>query len=116
MRKSLGAERTFAQNLETLEACQAALHNVLAEVKNDLAKRVGEDAAFTKVFVKLKFANFQTTTKEAPSTTLEPDLLLALLEEAWGRSPHSVRLLGVGVRFPAPPEADERQLGLFDVD
>jgi len=36
-----------------------------------------------------------------------------LLGEAFGRSPHGVRLIGVGVRFPEPIEADERQLNLF---
>jgi len=112
IRKSHGHERTFSQNLETLSACEAVLEQMRVTLGRELDEKPGP-APFNKVFVKVKFANFQQTTKEAAGDTLDPALLQGLLAEAWGRSPHAVRLLGVGVRFPVPEEDDGRQLTLF---
>lgn len=111
IRKSLSCERTFLEDLPTLEACQRALDPLLSELREDLNKRSGEKA-FRKIFLKLKFANFQSTTKEEHGACLDRDRFVALLEEAFGRSPHAVRLIGLGVRFPEPAEEDYRQLQL----
>ncbi len=114
IRKSLSCERTFARDLGTLQECREALDPLLVELAEDLRKRAAE-TEFRKIFLKLKFANFQTTTKEMAADRLDSGLFCALLEEAFGRSPHAVRLIGVGVRFPEPPESDHRQLELgFD--
>jgi len=111
VRKSLSNEHTFAHDLDSLEQCRRALHRMLDELASDLAKR--ENPRFTRVFVKLKFANFQTTTREGPASALDRAVFDSLLAEAFGRSPHNVRLIGVGVRFPVAAEDDVRQLGLF---
>lgn len=111
IRKSLSCERTFLEDLTTLEACRHALDPLLAELAEDLRKRASE-SAFRKIFLKLKFANFQSTTKEGISGQLDRTHFEALLAEAFGRSPHAVRLIGVGVRFPEPDEEDHRQLRL----
>lgn len=111
IRKSLSCERTFFEDLGTLEACLAAFDGILQELADDLAKREPE-RPFRKVFVKLKFANFQSTTKECPGTTLDRECFVELLTQAFGRSPHAVRLIGAGVRFPEPIEEDRRQTEL----
>ena len=66
----------------------------------------------TKIFVKLKFADFTRTTAERAG--LEPTLpaFRSLLAEAFARTGKKVRLIGVGVRF-ADPEAAELQLALL---
>lgn len=108
-RKSLSTERTFAQNLETLEACQAVLPQLLQELEDDLINRLGSPP-FHKIFLKLKFADFRTTTKEGPARTLAREQFEPLLEEAFGRSARSIRLLGVGVRFPEPAPSVPAQM------
>jgi len=113
VRKSLSVERTFAQDIRELEACRETLKSILKEMREDLEKSE-PDRAFRSVFVKLKFANFQTTTKETRSHIISEAVVAPLLEEAFHRSPHAVRLMGVGVRFPEDP-GDDPQLELpFD--
>ncbi len=111
VRKSLSTENTFERNLSTLDACRTALSALLDELAADLAKRPGE-RPYTKIFVKLKFANFRTTTREAAARSLDRELFDRLLGDAFARSPHAVRLIGVGVRFPDPAETNPDQLEL----
>ncbi len=69
----------------------------------------------TKLFVKLKFADFQTTTVECAARQPEPALAAELLATALGRSELAVRLLGVGVRFvDLREESNPAQLELFE--
>ncbi len=62
-------------------------------------RRVSHEYLVTKVFVKLKFADFQGTTVECAAREPEPARVAELLGTALGRSPLPVRLLGIGVRF-----------------
>jgi DNA polymerase-4 len=66
----------------------------------------------TKIFVKLKFADFTRTTVERAG--LEPTLQAfgTLLAEAFARTGKKVRLIGVGVRF-AESGSEELQLALL---
>jgi len=66
----------------------------------------------TKIFVKLKFADFTRTTAERAG--LEPSLsgFRSLLAEAFARTGKKVRLIGVGVRF-AESAPEEMQMPLF---
>jgi len=110
-RKSLSNEETFLTNLETLAACEEKLEELFAELMADLAQKE-TTRTVTKIFVKLKFADFTRTTVERAG--LAPSLgdYRSLLAEAFARTGKSVRLLGVGVRF-APldlPEAAQLPL------
>ena len=68
--------------------------------------------AFTKIFVKLKFADFTRTTVERAGLAPSLDQFRSLLSEAFAWTGKSVRLIGLGVRF-ASSEQDETQLPLF---
>ncbi len=110
-RKSLSNEETFSINLETLEACEERLEELFAELMAELAQKEN-DRVITKIFVKLKFADFTRTTVERAG--LSPSLgdYRQLLAEAFARTGKSVRLMGVGVRFApvAAPEAAQLPL------
>lgn len=110
IRKSLSNERTFSQNMESLEACHAVLAQQHQELVRDL-RQSAPDRQIAKLFVKLKFSDFRRTTAEMPGK--QPDLKIyrRLLKETWGRSGEPVRLLGLGVRF-AESESDQEQLEL----
>jgi DNA polymerase-4 len=81
------------------------------ELMADLAQKETERRV-TKIFVKLKFADFTRTTAERAG--LEPTLpaFRSLLAEAFARTGKKVRLIGVGVRF-AETEPEELQMPLF---
>ncbi|MFP4156736.1 MAG: DNA polymerase IV [Opitutales bacterium] len=112
IRKSLSNERTFGENLTSLEDCREALNRQYAELMQDL-RSSAPDRAVAKIFVKLKFADFRRTTAEISSSQPNLDLFQELLDEAWGRSGESVRLLGLGVRFAEPGQLIEQlELGL----
>ncbi len=110
-RKSLSTEETFPNDLETLEQCEQRLEELFTELMADLAQKE-TSRRVTKIFVKLKFADFTRTTAERAG--LEPSLetFRQLLREAFARTGKRVRLIGVGVRF-AESAPEEMQLGLF---
>jgi DNA polymerase-4 len=111
-RKSLSTEETFLSNLETREACEEKLEELYADLMAELAQKE-TDRAVTKIFIKLKFGDFTRTTVERAG--LPPSLgnFSQLLDEAFGRTGKSVRLMGVGVRFAEIERPDATQLALF---
>jgi DNA polymerase-4 len=98
MRKSLSNERTYGENLTTLDACRAALHELVEELRVELRDKAS-DRVVRKAVVKVKFADFTRTTRECVSARPEMETYQALLAEAWARRNQPVRLLGAGVRF-----------------
>ncbi len=111
-RKSLSNEETFAINLETLAACEEKLEELYADLMAELAQKEN-NRAITKIFLKLKFADFSRTTIERAG--LSPSLgdYRTLLAEAFARTGKSVRLMGVGVRFAPEASPDAAQLALL---
>lgn len=110
-RKSLSTEQTFVTDLETVEECEERLGELFEELMADLAQK--ETARrITRIFVKLKFADFTRTTAERAG--LQPTLTAfrSLLAEAFARTGKKVRLIGVGVRL-AESEPEELQMPLF---
>jgi len=101
-RKSLSTEETFSSDLKTLAACEEKLEELFAEMMADLAQKES-NRTVTKIFVKLKFADFTRTTVERAGRAPSLGEYRALLAEAFARTGKNVRLLGVGVRF-APME------------
>src|SRR5207248_10601177 len=95
----------------TLEQCEERLAELFQDLMADLEQKE-TNRRITKVFVKLKFADFTRTTAERAG--LEPSLpaFRALLAEAFARTGKKVRLIGVGMRF-AESEPAELQMPLF---
>ena len=98
-RKSLSNERTFRQDLETPEQGLDRLGPLVEELIEDLAAK-HTDRAIKEAVVKLKFADFTTTTAQHSAEQVNLSDFETLLEEAWARGEGKhVRLIGAGVRF-----------------
>jgi len=97
-RKSLSNEETFSTDLETLAECEEKLPELFGELMADLDQKEASRAV-TKIFVKLKFADFTRTTVERAGLPPTLDQFRLLLEEGFARTKKSVRLIGLGVRF-----------------
>lgn len=108
-RKSMSVERTYEQNLDTLADGLSVLSTLLDELEGDLEKAEPR-RPFHKIFLKLKFSNFQQTTCEQAGRSLELRAFEELMRTAYGRSPHAVRLVGVGVRFPDPDHSGQLEI------
>jgi len=110
-RKSLSTEETFSMDLNTLEQGEERLEELYQELMAELAQKE-TTRSITKIFVKLKFADFTRTTAERAG--LEPTLpdFRMLLAEAFARTGKPVRLIGVGVRF-AETSAPDAQMPLL---
>jgi DNA polymerase-4 len=110
-RKSISTEETYTPDIPDLPACVA----LLPELMTHLQGRIERNKAgkfINKLFVKIKFADFQQTTVECVGYAPNLDTFARLLETGWLRASRPVRLLGVGVRL-SDTEIVE-QLRLFD--
>jgi DNA polymerase IV len=110
-RKSFSTEETFDVDLTSLIECEEKLAELFAELAGDLAQKE-PDREITKIFVKLKFADFSRTTIERAGIPPSLNAYQLLLSEALARTGKAVRLIGVGVRF-AEPAPNESQLSLL---
>ena len=111
-RKSFSNEETFSINLETLAACEEKLEELFADLMADLAQKEAP-RIITKIFVKLKFADFTRTTVERAGLAPSLGEYRTLLAEAFARTGKSVRLMGVGVRFAPLELPDATQIPLL---
>ncbi|MEQ6885830.1 DNA polymerase IV [Salicola sp. Rm-C-2C1-2] len=118
-RKSISVENTYSQDLATLAECRRALEGLVSDLQRRI-RRKGLDAAdagqFEKLFVKLRFSDFETHTRE--TVWRQPGLPSAeqfrlLLDALYGDVPRPVRLLGLGVRLPEARQGGH-QLALLD--
>lgn len=109
-RKSVSVEETYVTDLPDLAACERELDDLIVKLEQRI-RRANAERATHKLFVKIRFANFQRTTAECVSSILDPGLCRKLLDTAWQRGRRPVRLLGVGVRLNE--EEELLQLGLF---
>ena len=109
IRKSLSNECTYSQNLKSLDACERAIDELIADLQDELRQKASL-RQIRKAFVKVKFADFSRTTKECLSHSATRDVFHALLKEAHARKEKHVRLLGVGVRFEDEPDQASRQI------
>ena len=96
-RKSISLEETYAQDLQSVEQCLAALPALCADLRARVAAHRSE---FTigKQFVKLKFNDFISTTVEQAASSADLDGFMALCRTGFARGNKPVRLLGLGVR------------------
>lgn len=107
-RKSLSKERTFRENIDDLDWLKTVLHQLRAEVEEEVTAKAEQE--IKSRVVKLKFEDFTQTTAEKAGAGMVGEVYEELLEVAWSRGQgKSVRLLGVGVKF----EDEEGQLDLW---
>ena len=112
-RKSLSNERTFRENLTSVEEGLERLEDLITELQDDLAGR-HEDREIRECVVKVKFADFQITSAQRATDRVEPQVLRELLAEAWERGQgKSVRLIGAGVRFRSLEKDEDGQMEMF---
>ena len=114
-RKSVSVETTYVTDLRTLEECAAELRRLAEQLDGRIA-RAEAAAAVRKLFVKIRFADFQRTTVECVGEVPHLPTLLALLEKGFARRNQPVRLLGVGVRLEEEHLTQPGQFTLFDDD
>lgn len=111
-RKSVSKETTFRENQTSLEAVDDALQSLLVNLGEALAGTL-QERQIKSLVVKLKFADFETTTAEKAGGNLERVVFGELLQEAWQRGQgRAVRLLGVGVKFVSQKDKGQLELGL----
>jgi DNA polymerase-4 len=110
-RKSVSVEETYTPDVPDLKACLALLPE-LHESLQARIKRCGAENHVNKLYVKLRFANFQQTTVECVGRAPTMAQLEKLMETGFARGQQPVRLLGVGVRLGEA--ASVEQMSLFD--
>jgi len=110
-RKSISTEETYTPDVPDLAACVALLPELMEHLQGRI-KRNGAERFINKLFVKIKFSDFQQTTVECVGYAPNLEIYARLLETGWLRASRPVRLLGVGVRL-SDTEIVE-QLKLFD--
>lgn len=98
VRKSVGVERTFSENMTTYDALETyLLDNLMPELLKRAEKYI-ETNQIDKLGVKVKFQDFQQTTKEQKHHKIDKHIFKQLLHEAISRGDgKEVRLLGIHV-------------------
>ncbi|MEC5344701.1 DNA polymerase IV [Brenneria populi] len=111
LRKSVGVEKTLAQDIHHWHQCESLIEQLYQELELRL-KRVKPDLHIARQGVKLKFDDFRQTTQEHVWPVLNKQDLLALARQTWEerRDERGVRLVGLHVALLDPQI--ERQLVL----
>ena len=100
IRKSLAVERTFSENMNTLDELSVYLVENLMPELNRRAQNHIKTRNVDKIGVKIKFADFVQTTREVKCNCVSQTVLLELLSDAWTqRDAKSARLLGIYIGF-----------------
>jgi DNA polymerase-4 len=110
-RKSISTEETYTPDVPDLPACLALLPELYEQLQARI-KRAGAEKFVNKLFVKIKFSDFQQTTVECVGYAPHIPTFARLMETGWLRASRPVRLLGVGVRLGDAENVE--QLRLFD--
>ncbi|HEU4851808.1 MAG TPA: DNA polymerase IV [Telluria sp.] len=113
-RKSVSVEETYTPDVPDLAACLELVPELFESLLGRI-KRSGTANQVNKLFVKLKFADFQQTTVECVGSAPAIALYRRLMEAGYQRGGQPVRLLGLGVRLDASLADGNRleQLSLF---
>jgi len=109
-RKSISVERTFSEDIESLNGCQKKIESVFEELETRIG-RLESGVRFCKLYVKMKFLDFTQTTVETSGSSAEFEQFKNLLNQAWFRQKKPVRLLGLGLKIRH--DDDIEQLELF---
>lgn len=97
-RKSISVEQTYAEDLATVDQCLAMLPELYADLERRL-ENARHEIAIGKLFVKLKFNDFVSTTAEHVAYAPDLEGYRKLCRTGFERGNKPVRLLGLGVRM-----------------
>ncbi|MFQ3237082.1 MAG: DNA polymerase-4 [Paraglaciecola sp.] len=107
-RKSIGVERTLAEDIFSFDDCVAMVERLYLSLYERLQK-ASPDLAIQSQGIKLKFSDFQQTTVEHRNSKLDKAYFLTLLGEALARrGDRGIRLVGLQVGLPQ--QSDLQQL------
>ena len=114
LRKSVGVERTLAEDIHDWEACETI---IIEQLYPELERRLGQvkpDLLIARQGVKLKFNDFQLTTQEHVWPKLNRDDLIATARKTWDerRAGRGVRLVGLHVTLLDPQIERQLLLGI----
>ena len=112
IRKSISVENTYSDDLCDEAACMTALVKLVAKFSDRFAK-IQDSYTIHKLFVKIKFNDFTTTTMECRAIQIDETIYEELIAQARLRKELPIRLLGVGAGV-LPIKTDDTQLSLFD--
>lgn len=114
VRKSVGVETTFAQDLIQQEDCLMKIDSLVTTLKERFERL--HNYRITKLGVKLKFNDFNTTTVEQQGYQIDAAIFKQLLIKALGRADNrSIRLIGLSLGLGQEKEmlqVKESQLAL----
>lgn len=111
-RKSVSVETTYVTDLTTLEQCAQEIRRLVEQLDARIA-RAGAARSIRKLYVKIRFADFQRTTVECVADATNAQTAVALLAKGLQRRAQAVRLLGVGVRIDENTAERHGQFSLF---
>lgn len=110
IRKSVGVERTFERDISEFSALMAVLHDKLLPELHRRSEKHLQTRRMNKLGVKVKFKDFQLTTKEQKCHEIDDAILHSLLAEALSRgNGKAVRLLGVHIGLDDATDEQEAQ-------
>lgn len=116
IRKSISTECTFPKDVRGIEDCERELRAVYFEFLKRARRFVERESQRTfpefHCFVKIKYADFKTTTIERNFADVSWKRFSALFRERYDTS-KKVRLLGAGVRLNDSDAEDGLQTNLF---
>jgi DNA polymerase-4 len=108
-RKSISTERTFADDLPTMAACQSQLNILFEDLQRRIAKANCQHRIKSRT-LKLRFQGFDTTTVASTGQEVNQQTYLGLLTTAWERQQKPVRLIGLGVQLRELDNPDQTDL------
>lgn len=108
-RKSVSVEETYVTDLPDLASCQQRLPELLRSLA-ERVRRAKAERNIDKIFIKLRFADFQRTTAECVGATLDVATFERLLATGFERGNRPVRLMGAGVRVSDAPAGEQAAL------
>ncbi|EEY4915884.1 DNA polymerase IV, partial [Salmonella enterica] len=113
LRKSVGVERTLAEDIHEWSDCEAIIEHLYPELERRLAI-VKPDLLIARQGVKLKFNDFQQTTQEHVWPQLNKEDLITTARKTWDerRGERGVRLVGLHVTLLDPQLERQLVLGL----
>ncbi len=97
-RKSISVELTYNNDLPGINHCFAELPSLISKLEQRI-QNSKRQVNIGKLFVKLKFNDFITTTVEQIGQELDMNIFKDLCQTGFERGNKPVRLLGVGVRI-----------------